>query len=477
MHRPKLLILGIDGFCREVYDYARQRIDIPTITRLMEDGLSAPLRSTLLPTSGTAWTSLCTGVNPGRHGITGFTRWERQGKAHTGVALFNSHDLPVEYFWETIARSAGLRSLVIRVPCTYPARPFAGAMVVEQDFSIATAWPPELQPLLDAPENKVKEHWLGEGWENHAGDVIRKTGRMTRALYAETRPDICFVVFYVLDFVHHRIGYQTPLFLDMVKTLDETLSTLLTMDEFTDLAVVSDHGMRSYGQQFLLDAWLRRKGYLAWPAATNYLDGDATRVYCTPSDIPGNYGKLFLNRSLVPAFAMGQLLDEVEAALRAETLDGIPLITDIWRRDQVYAGPHQDRMPDLVFRTTPSVRVASLWEPRAVLREELVTDEALLLANCHSRHGIFAWHNSEIPACALDAPLDITDVPAWVLSRYGVPLPDNLESRPPEATLGLSALFPRLPVQPAVYPQLAAVDSSLEHQAQTIESLRSLGYM
>lgn len=477
MPRPKLLILGIDGFCREVFEYARHRVDIPTISRLMGGGLYAPLRSTLLPTSGTAWTSLCTGVNPGTHGVTGFTRWERRGKAHSGVALFNSHDVPVEYFWETAARSAGVRSLVVRVPCTYPARPFDGAMVVEQDFSIATAYPPALQPLLDAPEHKVVEHWLAKDWKSHAGDVIRKTGRMTRALYAETGPDICFAVFYVLDFVHHRVGYQTPFFLEMIQILDQTLAEVLDMDRFTDVAVVSDHGMRSYGRQFLLDAWLRRKGYLAWSAGANYLDWDATRVYCTPSDLPGNYGKLFLNRSLVPAFEAAPLLAEVKASLLAETVDNAALVTDVWTRDEAYSGPFLDRMPDLVFRTAPDIRVASLWEPRAVLREELLTEEALLPAGCHSRHGVFAWLNPELPPCSLEQALDIADVPAWVLSRFGVPLPDNLDARHPAAVLGPCGLFAAAPPQPAVHPRLGAVETALEHQAQMIESLRTLGYM
>ncbi|WP_320040087.1 alkaline phosphatase family protein [uncultured Desulfobacter sp.] len=476
MSHPKLLLLGIDGLCHRVVEHCQKSISLPTLSKLIQGGISAPLRSSLLPTSGSAWTSISTGVNPGKHGVTGFSRWEMCNGIPQLAGLFTSNNVSTEYFWETLDRTAGIRSLVIRVPCTFPARPFNGAMIVEEDFSIATAFPASLQHILNTPEHKIQEHWLGEEWENHAADVIQKTARMTHALYKETKPDLCFVVFYVLDFIHHRVGYTSDFFLKLMGLTEQAITSLLNMDDFTDVAVVSDHGMRLFAQQFLLEAWLLKEGFMMWDKERSCPDWNGTRLFCTPSDIPGNYGKLFINTQLVPETHRDSLLSEVRKRLLTPGPDGVPTALEVWDKSEIYSGPFVNSMPDLVFRTPPSTRVVSMWDNDVALSPEVLTTHPFLNAGCHAREGIFAWHGSNITSQFLQDGLDVMDVSAFILSRYGVPLPENYDGRVPSSIVQTSKVFSDIGSQPSVLPKCQGT-GELRDQERIIESLQSLGYM
>src|SRR5467141_3249997 len=71
---PRVCIIGWDG---ATFDLIRPWIaegKLPTLARLMADGASGPLRSTMPPMTFPAWSSFLTGKNPGKHGIFDFTR-------------------------------------------------------------------------------------------------------------------------------------------------------------------------------------------------------------------------------------------------------------------------------------------------------------------------------------------------------------------------------------------------------------------
>ncbi len=74
-----LLVVGVDGLppalLRKLIDDGRT----PNLARLAENGSLGVLRSTPNYQSASAWTSLVTGVNPGRHGIIHFTNPVRGG--------------------------------------------------------------------------------------------------------------------------------------------------------------------------------------------------------------------------------------------------------------------------------------------------------------------------------------------------------------------------------------------------------------
>src|SRR4030042_5265280 len=71
-NRRKVLVVGMDGATLDLIEpWANDGI-LPTLKRLMDEGVRGPLRSTIPPITGPAWTSFATGTNPGKHGLYDF---------------------------------------------------------------------------------------------------------------------------------------------------------------------------------------------------------------------------------------------------------------------------------------------------------------------------------------------------------------------------------------------------------------------
>ena len=72
MSRPaalKLLVLGLDGATWDVMTPMMEQGELPHLARLVAEGASGPLLSTIPPVTAPAWSSFMTGLNPGKHGI------------------------------------------------------------------------------------------------------------------------------------------------------------------------------------------------------------------------------------------------------------------------------------------------------------------------------------------------------------------------------------------------------------------------
>src|ERR687895_2703800 len=68
----KVLMLGLDGATYSVLDPAFEAGHMPKFKSLLDRSASGTLVSTIPPYTPPEWTSIFTGVNPGRHGIFGF---------------------------------------------------------------------------------------------------------------------------------------------------------------------------------------------------------------------------------------------------------------------------------------------------------------------------------------------------------------------------------------------------------------------
>ena len=70
----RLLVIGLDGVGFDLVAPWVEAGKLPGLGRLLDEGAQGPLLSTIPPLTGPAWTSFQTGVNPGKHGIFGWTK-------------------------------------------------------------------------------------------------------------------------------------------------------------------------------------------------------------------------------------------------------------------------------------------------------------------------------------------------------------------------------------------------------------------
>lgn len=120
----KLLLLGLDGVTFDMLDPAFEAGRMPHLSKLLGRGVSGRLTSTVPPYTPPGWTSIFTGVNPGRHGIFGFTL----GNAQRNEGLVRLDRVTAPALWNVV-NAQGAPIGVFNVPMTYPAPPVDGFAV------------------------------------------------------------------------------------------------------------------------------------------------------------------------------------------------------------------------------------------------------------------------------------------------------------------------------------------------------------
>ena len=146
-----VLVIGLDGVPLDlVYSLADQGA-LPNLQALITRGVVSPLRSTMPPTSGPAWSSFITGKRPGKTGVYDFlyrhpdnyTFYPHSARSRTGHSLWS------------ILSDAGRRVGVLNVPMSYPVEAVNGALISGWMTPYSThdfAYPPglldEIQELV-----------------------------------------------------------------------------------------------------------------------------------------------------------------------------------------------------------------------------------------------------------------------------------------------------------------------------------------
>src|SRR5258705_4193189 len=121
----KTLIIGLDGATFDIIKLLASAGSLPVLSRLMGEGVSAPLRSTILPNSFPGWSSCTTGTSEGMHGV--FSPFIKNPSKYT-VRAMSGRDIMTRPVWDLLTANGG-RSIVVNVPTTYPPEPIDGLIV------------------------------------------------------------------------------------------------------------------------------------------------------------------------------------------------------------------------------------------------------------------------------------------------------------------------------------------------------------
>jgi predicted AlkP superfamily phosphohydrolase/phosphomutase len=167
------------------------------------------------------------------------------------------------------------------------------------------------------------------------------------------------------------------------------------------------------------------------------------------------------------------LLREI-AGLR-DPVTGAALFTGVWRREEVYAGPHAADAPDLIVETVPG-------HHGGFDLETLVTDapDAALraISGSHTHEGILIAAGGPFRRGAeIDAP-SIADVLPTAIHLLGASLPDDLDGRVLEEALD-PAWVAAHPVRSAAREGGAGdpVTLSSDDEEEMRKFLQGLGYV
>ena len=264
MTSQKTIVFGLDGACFDLLDPWLDRGELETLSGLVAEGCRTPLRSCRPATTPPAWTSLTTGVTPGKHGIFGFYGRQRDSYEVTPVS---DADVHARRLWDYT--SAGeVTSLVFNVPVTHPPRDLDGALVpgyLSPDEP--ETYPEGLLSSLGLDDYRV--YAASEGAASSSDQLFQEWLALTdtrrelalRAMEAYDW-DLLFLEFQKTDGVVHKFTDETML-RRMYERVDDCMAAVLNAaDGDPNVFVVSDHGIGQPKQWAVaLNTWLVEAGY------------------------------------------------------------------------------------------------------------------------------------------------------------------------------------------------------------------------
>ncbi|HJW68562.1 MAG TPA: alkaline phosphatase family protein, partial [Candidatus Binatia bacterium] len=285
----QLLVIGLDGATLDLVAPWVTAGRLPVLERLMARGAWGPLRSTLPPATFPAWTSLVTGVNPGRHGILDFVE---RVPGTLRVRFVNGSQRRMPALWTRLS-AAGRRVAVLTVPATYPPEPVNGVMVsgfdspvttgVDGSFVYPRSFHADLRRLVGRlPFADFQEVRTGPRWHDRALvsllDGVERRTTLVEALLRREAWDALMVVFGESDTVAHHFwrfhdaasprhapGPHGDAILRVYRALDAAIGRMLAAAGDACVAVVSDHGSGGAGDRVVhLNRYLEQHGFLGF---------------------------------------------------------------------------------------------------------------------------------------------------------------------------------------------------------------------
>src|SRR5689334_1148544 len=108
----RTIILGFDAADPKLVDQWVGEGHLPNIARLKKIGSGGPVRSTIQPLTPIAWSTVVTGVNPGKHSVYD---WHDRDPETYNAPLVNAFSVKAPTLWHR-ASGAGLSAGVMNVP-------------------------------------------------------------------------------------------------------------------------------------------------------------------------------------------------------------------------------------------------------------------------------------------------------------------------------------------------------------------------
>ncbi len=429
----KVAVIGLDGLPWHILEKLFEWQVMPNLHELTRKSLTGNLRSTIPPESAPAWTSIATGVNPGKHGIFGFTR---PTENYDDSVIMSSRDVKYLRVHEMVALQH-LKTISINQLLTYPIKRIPGSYVITDWLSPEIKCSPEIKPYSNeyrGPTLGKASPLLRKDWDSEYTEVSSRVNTVN-TLLRKADWNLFWVVYSEPDHLLHRF-YDLVLkkdhkLLRLLSKIDETFAVVRDLAQL--LIVVSDHGFRKfrygvYSNTFLEQLGLARKAkkrtirdiscqrQVAEQRVKFHLPEELYR-YLSAIPAPIELVLLKVYKQLVKADIKASLTTHVDPKLSkafvhgfgiyvknrdllnylATKLKGESYIGGVWRREELYSGRQVEAMPDLVIVPNYERGFAlrgDVIAPKTVVRRDFSTHHPDGIIIIYNKNQTSTWVNN-----------------------------------------------------------------------------------
>lgn len=484
--RDKVFVLGLDGGSWNLLRPLMDKGYMPNLQEIYEKGVCANLQSTKPPYTGPAWVSSFTGVNPGKHGIFGFTTSRAES---TRRSLISSRNIRAAKLWQYLDKG-GKTSGFINVPVTYPVESLNGFMIAG---FLAPQEANDITYPQDLYQNLIKE--LGTyivnvkisgrimDTENEALEFIddiqfciQKRFEALKILWHQYAPDFLMIVFNSLDKIQHKFWkfmdaeeplYDSPMakklrprLFEVYRQIDQIIEYIVKqLNNDTTLFIISDHGFGPLRKRVFINNWLKQQKLLSVKKHRAYLrkilsvtnlknlpfskfgigvnlanpvdsmiDFPKTLFYSSDVYEQGIYFNAQAEKAQGGHIRYEDEMQKIEAKIKALTdpKNGDCFVDEVRRRETIYSGPYVNQAPDLLLKMKSYGYLLNKSMPT---RGNNILREVTGPEGCHRSDGIFAAYGYNIDH-QTDLEASIMDVTPTVLYTMDMSLPKDLDGQP-----------------------------------------------
>jgi predicted AlkP superfamily phosphohydrolase/phosphomutase len=274
----KLVIIGVDGADYQLTQDFMKAGDLPRLAAVKNQCHFSCLKSVIPPHTAPGWTSITTGVNPGKHGIYYFHDFSTSPPTITNAANSSTPRI-----WDYV-QSLDQRSTVVNVPVTYPVRKILGSIVsgippwyIDQ----RSVYPEDLLKRLKSLDYEIDTP-MSRDLEKQPDELVNrlvateeKRVDVFLSLLKETEWSFGMIVITALDRLQHKLLGNGETENKAVRRgyheIDRLVGKLIdSLGDHVNILIVSDHGFNARPIAFYPNAWLHNQGLLERKSSVRY---------------------------------------------------------------------------------------------------------------------------------------------------------------------------------------------------------------